>query len=74
MKRLLITLTLVLSILSISALTQQPKPPQWEYKFDYKCSEKRANDLALQGWELLATSESSNGVIATQTCIFKRSK
>ena len=54
MKRILITFALVCSILSVSAIPQQPKTTLWEYKFEYKMNEKKANDLGSQGWELSA--------------------
>jgi hypothetical protein len=72
-KQIILTLILVLSILSISSATQQPKAQQWEYKFDYKCRESKANELAAQGWELVAISE-SGGMVSLQTCAFRRPK
>lgn len=55
MKRNLITACLVLLILSVSAWTQVSKP-QWEYKIEYNATEKKLNQLAAQGWELIAVS------------------
>ena len=30
-----------------------PAAQSWEYKFEYKCDEKKANALAADGWELV---------------------
>lgn len=73
MKRIIITLLLTLSILSISATTQQ-KPQQWEYKFAYQCDEKKANAAAAEGWELVTLSMASYGSLGVGTCAFKRPK
>lgn len=74
MKQIIITLALVLSIFSISAVTQQPKSPQWEYKFVYQCDEKKTNALASDGWELTDMSMAAYGSIGVATCAFKRPK
>lgn len=73
MGRLLITLALVCSILSISAVTQQPKT-QWEYKFVYQCDEKKANNAATEGWELVSLSMASYGSLGVGTCAFRRAR
>lgn len=73
MKRILITLALVCSILSISAITQQPKT-QWEYKFDYKCYEKGANEMGAQGWEIVSSTMNTYSNVITQMCVYKRAK
>lgn len=70
MKRIVLTLALALSVLTVSATQQRT----WEYKFDDKCSEKRSNDLAAQGWELTSMSMGTWGNISTPTCVFKRAK
>lgn len=72
MKRVLLALALVLSIFTISAVTQQPKPQTWEYKFVYQCDEKKANANAAEGWELVTLSMTSYGSIGVGTCAFKR--
>lgn len=72
MRRTLITLGLVLSIFSISAIPQQPK--QWEYKFVYQCDEKKANSAAADGWELVTLSMTAHGSLGVGTCAFKRAK
>lgn len=76
MKRTLVTLALVLSILTISAATQEPKPPVWEYKFEYKMNEKKANELGIQGWELAAIESTSTAGIGNNVpvYVFKRSR
>jgi hypothetical protein len=71
MKRIFITLALVLSVLTVSA-TQQSKPQQWEYKTEDKCfDDKRLNGLGSEGWELAGMTESGMG---GRHCIFKRIK
>jgi len=73
MKRTLLTLALVLVVITASA-SQQPKPQHWEYKFDYKCHEKMANDLAVQGWELVSVDSFTYENVTGQMCVFKRPK
>jgi len=72
MKQILLTLILVLSILSISSATQQPKPQPWEYKIEQKCfDESKINGLGSEGWELAGYNEGEHG---GWHCIFKRPK
>jgi hypothetical protein len=72
----MITLALVLSILSISAATQQPKPTQWEYKAIVgKCwDDKKLNTLGAEGWELTTYSTWGTSAGPIDTCVFKRQK
>lgn len=70
MKQILLTLALVLSVLTVGAATQQPKPQQWEYKIEWNINEKKANELGSQGWELVAVDTQSN----VQEYAFKRAK
>lgn len=74
MKRILLALLLVLSVLSLSAIPQQPK--QWEYKFEYTVNEKKANELGAQGWELTAIESTSGAGLGRNvpTYVFKRAK
>lgn len=76
MQRTLLTLVLVLSILSISGATQQPKPQQWEYKVvTGKChDEKKLNTLGVDGWELTTYSTWSTDQAPIDTCVFKRAR
>jgi hypothetical protein len=77
MKQILLTLILVLSILSISSATQQPKPQQWEYKVMLKrCNdEKTLNVLGGEGWELATYSTWPLGAAgAIDTCVLKRAR
>lgn len=75
MKSLLIVLLLAVSLLSVSA-TGRPTPPTWEYKFEYKVNERRANDLADQGWELTVIgNEAGTGTMAAVPfMVFRRAK
>lgn len=69
-------LTLVLSALTIGWANQQPKTQQWEYKFEYKMNERKANELGTQGWELAAIESPTNAGIATNVpaYVFKRTR
>lgn len=71
MKRLVIALLLVCAI---TVMAQQPQTTnKWEYKFEHKVSEKRANELAAQGWELTAIGNEAEGVMASiPFMVFKR--
>lgn len=73
-KLTLAILTLVCAV-CVSAVPQS-KPQTWEYKFEYKCNEKRLNDLASQGWELAsyAPSPISGGSMALDVCVVKKAK
>lgn len=74
MKRILLSLTLVLSILTIAWANQQPKTQQWEYKLEFKISEKKANELAAQGWELVGAGSENAGPVSVSFLMFKRPK
>lgn len=68
----IIILLLVLSILSVSAIPQTKT--QWEYKLDDKCYEKKVNDLAAQGWELITIDSFTYSQVTGLTCAFRRAK
>lgn len=53
-KHLLVALLLV-SLLFVAGWSQM-KPQQYEYKIEYSMNEKKLNQLAGQGWELVAVS------------------
>ena len=73
MKRIVLTLVITLVVLFTAGFAQGPQPrTNWEYKFDSKCSEKRSNELAIQGWELTAVSAEAFGSVSVMTCVFKR--
>ena len=75
MKTFLIIVMLLLTM--IVATGFQPQQPQaWEYKFEYKMNEKKANALGAEGWELTAIESTSSAGIATNvpTYVFKRAK
>lgn len=46
----------------------------WEYKFQYQCDEKKANNLAADGWELVNMTASGSGMTTAVNCAFKRPK
>jgi len=73
MKNLILFLALFLSVLTLSATTTQPQK-NWEYKFEYKCSDKKANDFASQGWELLTVTSVSYSGMPMELCAFRRPK
>jgi hypothetical protein len=75
MNRLLIALVLTLGIVFTSVLgNSQIKIALVEYKFEKECTEKKANQLAVEGWELTEMSTASYGSIGVVTCVFKRPK
>ena len=52
-----------------------PVAPIWEYKFEYKMSEKKANELGADGWELAAIESTGPGMTHNvPTYVFKRAK
>jgi hypothetical protein len=53
-----------------------PAPQTWEYKFEYKMNEKKANQLGAEGWELAAIVSTSTAGIGTNVpaYVFKRPK
>lgn len=51
----------------------QAARPQYEYKFEHSPSENKTNDLAAQGWELVAIESAGAGRIVP-TYVFKRAK
>jgi hypothetical protein len=72
MKNLILFLALCLSVLTLSAASQPQKT--WEYKFEYKCTDKKANEFAAEGWELTGFSSTSYSGLSMMTCAFKRLK
>ncbi|MCM3871968.1 MAG: hypothetical protein ND895_14890 [Pyrinomonadaceae bacterium] len=74
MNRLFLTLTLVVGILFTTAWAQQPRN-QWEYKFEFNVTEKKANALGAEGWELVTASAPASGSTSNvETFVFKRAK
>lgn len=65
-KRHWLAALLILLVLSVGAWTQVSKQ-QWEYKVVFSPVEKKINELASQGWELVT-------VDTYQNYVFKRSK
>lgn len=72
--RKLITLSalLLIALFTVSAMPQ--KPQTWEYKFQFQCDEKKANNLAAEGWELVNMTSSGVGMATAVNCAFKRPK
>jgi hypothetical protein len=68
---LLIALCLI--VLLVAGFTLQKT--QWEYKFEYNLSEKKANALGAEGWELVTASSTGSGPTSNvETFVFKRPK
>lgn len=59
--RLLLVTALSVSLLS-AGFAYQSKPVQYEYKIQYDASEKKLNDLAAQGWEVVAVGAGGTSV------------
>lgn len=73
MKKTLTIAVLVLGLLFTVAWSQQSRT--WEYKFEYDCSEKKANGLGTLGWELIAIQSTGPGMANNvSTYVFKRVK
>lgn len=65
----------VLLAICLFTLSASPQPPKgWEYKFQYQCDEKKANQLADEGWELVNMTASGSGMTTAINCAFKRAK
>lgn len=73
MKNKLLLLILLLAVLTLGA---RFSTPTYEYKFETSISEKKANELGAQGWELVAVDSRSGGgtVVSITTFVFKRAK
>ena len=76
--RILRNLVLIIAVSVLVAFSQTPKPNLviWEYKFEFQCTEKKANQLGAEGWELVAIQPPSNVGISNNisTYVFKRAK
>lgn len=75
MKTFLMIVVLLLSVIVATGLTSQPQKA-WEYKLEFKMSEKKANELGAQGWELAAIESTSTAGIGNNVpvYVFKRLK
>lgn len=69
--KIILLVSICLLVLSVGAFSA-PTPTGYEYKFEYKCTEKKANELAANGWELVTMDEGSTGVFSV--CAFKRGR
>lgn len=69
MKKNLLIVALLIGVLFLVGF--QTSKPQYEYKFVNQASEKKANELAALGYELVAVDSSTENV---PTYIFKRTK
>jgi len=71
-------LTLVgLALVCAFTLSAKPqsKSQAWEYKFQYQCDEKKANNVAAEGWELVTMTHTGSTSLSVSTvCAFKRPK
>lgn len=73
-KRLILVALLLASLLCLGFYQAQTRP-QFEYKFEYGPSEKKANELGREGWELVAVQSTGPGAgNNVPTYVFKRSK
>lgn len=75
MKRNLLTILAIVSFLFLFGFTysQNSKPVTFEYKFEDGCTEKRANELGAQGWEL-AGIQAQGGMRISPIYVFKKAK
>jgi hypothetical protein len=70
MKHKILIITLIIGVLLTTAWTQSRT--QWEYKFENRVSENKANDLGAEGWELVAIHSTGSSIVSTY--VFKRPK
>lgn len=71
--RTLLVLLLVASTFTVGLSFQAQPPPGYEYKFESAPTEKKANALGAEGWELVAIESQGQGRIVP-TYVFKRRK
>lgn len=69
--KIILLISICLLFLSVGAFSA-PTPVSYEYKFEYKCTEKKANELGSQGWELVSMDEGSTGIFSV--CAFRRAR
>lgn len=69
-------LALVLGFYFVNSRSQAASVPvAYEYKFDFNTSEKKANELGSQGWDLVAVQSTGPGLgNNVPTYVFKRAK
>ena len=70
-------LLLIVAILSFTPIqnAKTQTPIVWEYKFEQAVSEKKANELGAQGWELAGIQSPSGGMAhPIPIYVFKRQK
>lgn len=74
--KIYIALLVVLVLCFGSYVTKSaPAPVTYEYKFDFNTSEKKANELGSQGWDLVAVQSTGPGLgNNVPTYVFKRAK
>lgn len=71
MKRTL-ALIAILAVLLLTGWKMQRT--QWEYKFESNPRERRVNELAAEGWELVAIDAGGTGIGSISTYVFKRAR
>lgn len=71
MKNKLLLIVLLLAFLTLGA---RLATPTYEYKFEYNAKEKKVNELAAQGWELVAIDSGGSDISSVSTFVFKRAK
>jgi hypothetical protein len=69
--RILLTVALLASLFCVGFAGQTQTHIQFEYKFESAPSEKRANALGGEGWELVAIESQGQGRIVP-TYVFRR--
>ncbi|OLE52122.1 MAG: hypothetical protein AUG51_19385 [Acidobacteria bacterium 13_1_20CM_3_53_8] len=75
MKARILFIIALLSFLFIGWTYQSAQRTQWEYKFEYAPSERKANELGAQGWELVAIQSTGSGMgNNVPNYVFKRAK
>lgn len=74
-RKYLLVIALAVCVLFVGAWSARTVPVQYEYKYEFNASEKKANEMGAQGWELVAAPVSINGSLSnTVTFVFRRVK
>lgn len=75
-KTLAFVLIFVVFIVASGQTTKTPTiNQQWEYKFDFSNTEKKANEMGTLGWELVAIQSTGPGLgNNVPTYVFRRPK
>lgn len=72
--RILLAALLLASLLCVGFIYRAQTRQQYEYKLEYSPKEKKVNQLAAEGWELVAVGAESSTTVTMSVFVFKRPK